>query len=50
MRPGRLVLAATLLSLGYWAGGYGGLAAATISLLLVLSSRKGRKYAVRLAA
>lgn len=50
MKPGRLALAVVLLSLGYWAGGYGGLAAAALSLLLILSPRKGKKYTVRLVA
>ena len=50
VKPTRLALAVTLLMLGYWVGGYSGLAAAALSLLVVLSPRKSKKYTVRLVA
>jgi len=51
VKMNRLALAAVLLPLGYWAGGYGGLAAAVLSLLLLaLPPRKNKKYVTRLVA
>lgn len=51
VKTNRLALAVVLLPLGYWAGGYGGLAAAALSLmLLALPSRRSKKYATRLVA
>lgn len=47
----RVILAAVLLPLGYAAGGYGGLAAAALSLLLLaLPTRKGKRLITRFVA